>query len=198
MKTVTIIGCAEGWQNAPSDGECWGITNIILRRDLTRIFDIHDLTWTVQQWYDHYMLWMPGFYGPNALLAKARTRVEQMPPVFKRVNELKIPLYSTAKYKKVLTSRIYPLQKVSKHFQTRCFASTVDYAFVLALFEGFNKIDVYGVKMSFGEEYDHQLKSFHYWIGLAHGMGITVNVHGEEVALLRTKNGLLYGYNEEM
>lgn len=198
MKSVSIIGCASGWEDAPSSGECWGITNIILRRDMTRTFDMHDLTWTIQQWHDHYMMWMPGFYGQNALLAKAKQRVEQVPLVLKRVKELKIPLYSTVKYKKVPTSRIYPLKKVSEHFQTRCFASTVDYAFALALFEGFERIEIYGVKMSFGEEYEHQLKSFHYWMGLARGLGVTVVVHGEDVALLKTKNGMMYGYNEEM
>jgi hypothetical protein len=198
MKSVAIIGCATGWEDAPLDGECWGITNIILRRDMTRTFDIHDLTWSVQQWYDHYMMWMPGFYGANALLAKAQRRLEQVPLVLKRVKELKIPLYSTAKYKGVPTSRLYPIKKVGEHFQMRFLASTVDYAFVLALFEGFKSIDLYGVKMSFGEEYEHQLKSFHYWIGLAHGMGVTVNVHGEGVAVLKTKNGLMYGYNTEI
>lgn len=198
MKSVTIIGCAGGWEDAPETGECWGITNIILRRDMTRMFDIHDLTWTVQQWYDHYMLWMPGFYGPNALLAKAQARVEQVPPVLKRVKELKIPLYSTAKYKGVPTSKLYPIKKVSEHFQRRYFASTVDYAFVLALFEGFERIDIYGVKMSFNEEYAHQLRSFHYWIGKAEGIGVTVDIHGKEVAVLQTQNNRMYGYNEEM
>jgi hypothetical protein len=198
MKSVTIIGCADGWADAPSGGECWGITNIILRRDLTRIFDIHNLNWTVQEWYDHYTLWMPGFYGPNALLAKARTRVEQVPLVLERVKKLKIPLYSTAKYKGIPTSKVYPLNKVSEHFQSRFFASTVDYAFVLALYEGFEKIDVYGVKMSFNEEYAHQLRSFHYWIGLARGIGVAVDIHGEGVAVLKTQNDHLYGYNEEM
>ena len=198
MKSVTIIGCAKGWQDAPKKGERWGVTNVILECDLTRIFDMHDLTWSVQQWYEHYMLWMPGFYGPNALLAKARTRVEQVPKVLERVNKLAIPLYSTSTYKKVPTSKLYPLVKVSEHFQKRYFASTIDYAFALALFEGFKRIDLYGIKMSFGEEYEHQLKSFHYWLGLAHGMGVTADVHGEGVALFKTRNNLMYGYNEEM
>jgi len=198
MKKVAIIGCAPGWKDAPETGERWGITNIILRRDLTRMFDIHDLTWTIQQWYDHYMLWMPEFYGPNALLARATEREAQVKSVFARVKKLKIPLYSTAKYKGVPTSRLYPIKKVSEHFQSRFFTSTVDYVFVLALFEEFEHIDFYGVKMTFGSEYAHQLRSFHYWIGLARGMGVTVNIHGTGVSVLKSRNDMMYGYNTEM
>lgn len=198
MKKVAIIGCAPGWEEAPETGERWGITNIILQRDLTRMFDIHDLNWTVQGWYDHFMLWLPEFYGPQQLLVRATEREKQVKSVLKRVKKLKIPLYSTAKYKGVPTSKIYPFKKISEHFQCRFFTSSIDYAFVMALFEEYEQVDFYGIKMTFGSEYAHQLRSFHYWLGLARGMGVTVNIHGKDVSVLKTKNGMIYGYNEEM
>lgn len=197
MKTVTIIGCAEGWQNAPSDGECWGITNIILRRDVTQHFDMHDLTWDVQQWYDYYQVWVSKEFGRNFLIGKARNRVEQMPSVFKRVNQLGIPLYSTRTYDDVPTSVAYPLDVISAHFSERYFASTFDYAIAKAIYDEYDRIDLYGVKMSSVSEYAHQLKSAHFWLGVAKGLGIAYRVHGES-ELFKTKSGLIYGYNEKM
>lgn len=196
-KSVTIIGCATGWENAPTDGESWGITNIALRRKVSASFDMHDLTWTVQQWYDHYTLWIDGHFGRNYMLAKAQKRVEQMPAVFNRINALGIPFYTTRTYDSVPTSVAYPIAEIEKAFQTRYFASTFDYAIAKAIFDGFEAIELYGVKMNANEEYAHQAKSAHYWIGRAEAAGIKTVVH-EPTTLLKTKNNLLYGYNVRM
>jgi hypothetical protein len=197
MKSVTIIGCADGWADAPSGGECWGITSIVLRRDVTRVFDIHDLSWSVQQWYDHYIAWAAATGMRNQRLKRAKQRVEQMPSMFERVNELGIPLYSTSTYAKVPTSVEYPMKQIQKRFRRMYFASTFDYAICLAISEGFDVIDLYGLRMSGGSEYEHQVKSAHYWLGYAEGMGIATTVHGE-THLFKTKNNLIYGYNTKM
>jgi len=41
---VIIIGKGHGWQDAPLEGECWGITQLILRRHVTRVIDLNDYT----------------------------------------------------------------------------------------------------------------------------------------------------------
>jgi hypothetical protein len=194
MKAVTIIGCATGWENAPSSGECWGITNIVLRRDVTAAFDIHDLSWGVQDWYTHYGIWIYEHMGRNSMVAKAQKRVEQMPYVFERINELKIPLYSTSTYPDVPTSVAYPIDEIRAHFATDLFASTFDYVIAKAIYDGYERIDLYGLKMSMSEEYAHQLLSANHWIGVAKGRGIEVNVHGDSY-LLKNRRGIMYGYN---
>ena len=38
---VVIIGLGRGWEDAPNEGECWGITTLILRRPVNRVIDMH-------------------------------------------------------------------------------------------------------------------------------------------------------------
>lgn len=42
MKKVIIVGKALGWQLAPSEGEIWGLNDLILNRDLSLLFDVHN------------------------------------------------------------------------------------------------------------------------------------------------------------
>jgi hypothetical protein len=39
---MNIIGKGSGWENAPTEGECWGITQVICRRPVTRVIDMND------------------------------------------------------------------------------------------------------------------------------------------------------------
>jgi len=39
---VTIIGKGDGWDKAPTEGECWGVTQLNLRRPVTRVIDMND------------------------------------------------------------------------------------------------------------------------------------------------------------
>lgn len=38
---IIIIGKGDYWQEAPYDGETWGVNNLILRRRVKRVFDLH-------------------------------------------------------------------------------------------------------------------------------------------------------------
>lgn len=39
---MNIIGKGKGWEDAPLDGESWGITQLILRRPVSRVVDMND------------------------------------------------------------------------------------------------------------------------------------------------------------
>ena len=39
---MNIIGKGKGWEDAPMDGESWGITQLILRRPVNRVVDMND------------------------------------------------------------------------------------------------------------------------------------------------------------
>jgi hypothetical protein len=97
----------------------------------------------------------------------------------------------------VPTSVAYPFEEVSAHFGERYFASTFDYAMAKAIYDDYDRIDLYGVKMSAAGEYEHQIKSAHFWLGIAKGLEKSVVVHGES-SLLKTKTGLIYGYNTNL
>ena len=88
----------------------------------------------------------------------------------------------------------YPLQAVIDRFGVDYFTSTVDYAIALALYEGFTEIEFYGINMVYESEYEYQKPGAEYWIGRAQGMGVNTIIHGEHSSILKTRDGLLYGY----
>jgi hypothetical protein len=88
----------------------------------------------------------------------------------------------------------YPLDHIVKFFGTDYFSNTVDYALALAIYEGFTEIDLYGVNMSYGGEYFWEKPGVEFWVGMALGRGIKVTVHGEKSTIMKTRDGLLYGY----
>lgn len=155
---------------------------------------MHDFTWTKKQWFDHYLIWMGDRYGRNYLIKRAEKRVEKARELFEKINDLNIPFYSLRTYPQVPTSIAYPLEEISENFHTQLFASTADFAIAMAIYEGFESIYLYGFKMNVQSEYEHQVPSFNHWLGIAKAMGIKIKIHGKS-ALLRTKTGLIYGYN---
>lgn len=56
-------------------------------------------------------------------------------------------------------------------------ASSIDYAVALAIIEGYEQIDVYGVEMARSSEYKNQQASFAFWVGLCAGKGIALNIN---------------------
>lgn len=88
----------------------------------------------------------------------------------------------------------YPLQEVIAYFGVDYFTNTVDYALALAIYEGFSEIDIYGVNMTFGSEYEFEKPGVEFWIGQALGRDIKIKVHGETSTILKTRDGLIYGY----
>jgi len=94
-----------------------------------------------------------------------------------------------------LTAENYPLKEVIGFFKTDFFANSICYAIALAIYEEATIIDLYGVNTSNPTEFANENPCVNYWCGQAMGRGIEVNVHeGGRVRIMRTTNGLLYGY----
>ena len=89
----------------------------------------------------------------------------------------------------------YPLSEISNYFNTDYFSNTVDYAIALALYKGYEEIDLYGVNMEEGTEYRYQKPSVEFWIGIAKGMGVKIRAFGEHSSIMRTRDKKLYGYD---
>lgn len=89
----------------------------------------------------------------------------------------------------------FPLMEAIEKFDTDYFGSTVDYAIALALLRGYTEIDMYGVNMETTSEYYYQKPSLDFWCGMAKGRGVKVRVFGGHSSIMRTKDGLLYGYD---
>ena len=193
MKSVTIIGCAESWKDAPLDGESWGITSTILKRPVSRVFDMHDLLQPIEAWVSHYLMWLGKYYGRNYINQKAEKRKARIPNFFEEVKRLNVPLYSIKEYPEIPGSIRYPIEHIKGLFPYHPFSGTFDYAVAMAIAEEYERIDIYGVQLDSTDEYAHQLCSANYWLGLALGTGITVEVHGDSM-LLKSITKEDYGY----
>ena len=159
---VIIIGKGRGWEDAPMDGFTWGIKDLLLRRLVTLVFDMHECP-------------------RNTPLEEAKQAITRH-----RAKTLGIPL---------ICLENYPLEAIMKKFDTDYFSNSIDYALAYAIYQGFSEIDLYGVNMEVSSEYAYEKPGVDFWCGMAKGRGIKVTVYGEHSTMMKTRDGLLYGYN---
>uniref|UniRef100_A0A6M3LIN6 Uncharacterized protein n=1 Tax=viral metagenome TaxID=1070528 RepID=A0A6M3LIN6_9ZZZZ len=86
----------------------------------------------------------------------------------------------------------YPLKEVIEHFNTRYFANSICWMLALALYKGYNHIEMYGVDHSAQSEYVLAKGCVEYWIGRAQQSGVKVLLP-KKSALCKTLDGKLYG-----
>lgn len=156
-KVINIVGKAEGWQDAPHEGEVWGVNDLIRRRPVSRVIDIHR-------------------YSDDFLINEVRRKAKK----------------SNAQF---IDYDNYPIDDVIAYFGADFFTSGIDYMLALAIYESATEINLYGVALAYGGEYEYQRPSVHFWIGQAMGRGIKVRIMGKESTILKINSGLMYGYD---
>jgi hypothetical protein len=104
-------------------------------------------------------------------------------------------IYMIDQYDDVPKSERYPLMEIMAAFPTakKYFTSSVSYAIALAIYKGYDVIEIYGVEMETGTEYGHQRTGVAYWCGFAEGRGIYVDFHSKKFF-----NAPLYGYEGDV
>jgi hypothetical protein len=112
------------------------------------------------------------------------------------------PIYMHQVYDSVPSSVKYPLREIQKELIgnitrgeekiEKLFASTFVYQIALALYQGYERIELYGIEMTGIGDYAYQRESMAFWLGKADTMGVDVWMP-EECALLVQP---LYGYEE--
>jgi len=55
--------------------------------------------------------------------------------------------------------------------------ATISYAIALAIFTGYDEVDIYGVELANHAEFRSQRDNFIFWIGVARGAGVKINLH---------------------
>lgn len=164
------MGAGPGWQDTPiENGEIWGVNNTHILRNVDRIIDIH-----------------PNRLNPNEIKDKYHMY---------ELREKMIPTYANEEIPDCPNVKKYPLKEIIEEFDSDYFSSGIDYMIALALYEGATEIHLYGVCMAKKGEYQHQKPSVEHWIGIAKGAKVKTVVHGDTTEVLRTRNGMLYGYN---
>lgn len=116
-----------------------------------------------------------------------------------------VEIWNTHKLKQ-LNSRLYPLKRLIKKFNTEFFGNTLCYMMVFAIDQWTKikdgkvvlkddrpkRIRWYGADMTTMGEYQLEKGSMEYWIGYARGLGITVET-GPISCLCTTPTGRPYG-----
>jgi hypothetical protein len=107
-----------------------------------------------------------------------------------------LPVYMTQTYPDLPTSVRYPVERIMAEFSAGrdYFTSTPSFMVALALLEGFTTISVYGIDLIVGREYDFEKCCMEYWLGVAQGRGVTLEIP-EGAALLKQTHR--YGYEPE-
>ena len=179
MKKVALVGFARSsnkpaW-DLPDDVEIWTL-NHTARLGLPRIdrlFDMH--RWELIQ-------------DPHFLVRE----YQQDHHEYLR-EEHDFPIYMVEKYEEVPASVKYPFEEI-KHLggKYRTFTSSFCYMMAMAVFEGYERIEIYGFNMEAETEYEYQRESAVKWIAWAEGLGIDVYLTPESG--LHSQVNLLYGY----
>lgn len=162
---IILIGKAEGWWNAPREGETWGIHSLCLKREVKMVWDMHKIE----------------------INEGCEPKQQQM--IIDYVNEDKVPYMTLKKHDDIPTSMAFPIEEMELKYSE----SSISYMVWYAIHIGATEIDLYGILMAAFDEYHEQLKSVEYWIGYARGKGIKVTIH-EPTAICKGRQGL-YGYD---
>jgi hypothetical protein len=104
-----------------------------------------------------------------------------------------VPIYMTRHYDEYPNSVRYPIERMTERFSSY-FTSTIAFMLALAIDEGFERIDLFGIDLSVGDEYVHQRPCAERLIGFAEGLGITVGV---PIASALCKSTHIYGYEKD-
>jgi hypothetical protein len=171
IKRVNIVGSAPGYKDAPEDnGYIWGVNNVHLLREVDLIIDVHANRMSPKEFKDKYHMSV--------------------------VDVKQIPMYAIDKIDGRPNIERYPIEHIMEEFDTDYFGCGIDYMIALAVYLGAEEIHIYGVWLSMESEYARQKPSVEFWIGIAKGRGVKVEVHGDRSNVLRTHNGRLYGYGK--
>ena len=161
MKQVAIVGLSPSTHDdAPYTDPAWETWGLPWDNGrfpyFDRLFDIHPLECIKEA--------IPSFYQPNYL---------------DRLKNLDVPLYMQEAYDEIPNATEYPLDEVSSLIGDY-YNSTIAYMLGLAIYEGYEKIALWGVDLigqggwGHADEYMDERPNVEYLLGFARGKGIEV------------------------
>ena len=107
-------------------------------------------------------------------------------------------IYMLEKYDGIPSAVKYPFDEVyniiEPYLGIKLFRSSADFIMALAILKGYKTIEIVGVEMASGSEYDYQKPGFYFWTGVAIGKGIKVVTLDKSVLF----SGMIYGYEGEI
>lgn len=181
MKTVAIVGTSGNTRAlAPYDNpavDIWMFNDQVLSdwaKRVNLIFKMHK---------------------PETFMATKSTYTEFL------ASNVSIPVYMQEKSQDVTASVKYPLEEITASLLPKFtresdiiqyFTSSVCYAIALAIHQGYERIELYGVDMANNTEYIYQRDGIALWFGIALGRGIEVYIP----RMCAMFNSPRYGYDD--
>ena len=166
---ICIIGKGPGWEHAPMESETWGVNDLVLRRPVKLVFEMHDI---------------------DVFLA-SKLRFIKMNAKIKEINRLGVPVITQKKHKLLPTAIPFPIDEMPFKY----FTNSIAYMVAYAIHKKATEIELFGVAMLYHEEYTKQVPCVEFWLGYAMAKGIKVTVHGPTNIFSTEPYRGLYGYD---
>ncbi len=170
---VSIVGMAPGSCNdAPfnePDVEIWTVNEgYRMFPRVTRLFEIHNRKYLTQKIRNpQHLQWLQ--------------------------KNVDVPVYMLERFDDIPKSIEFPYRDIIKECGSNYFTNTISWMIGFALLEDFEEISIYGVDMATDAEYQAQRPSVEFFVGLAMGRGVKVDIAGQSNMLL---NAFLYGVED--
>lgn len=151
---IAICGTSQTTRHlAPYDDESWEIwtlgANYKHAPRISRHFEMHDFGEGSQRWSPEYRAWL---------------------------KDCPVPIYIQAETEHCPSGQVFPIREICAFFQTDYFTCSIAYQIAFALYLKADEIGCYGIDLAQTAEYAWQRPSVEYWIGLARGMGVKVDI----------------------
>jgi hypothetical protein len=104
------------------------------------------------------------------------------------------PIYMQEVDGRVPNSTRYPLEEILSLVPYRYLRSSPAMALALAIYLGYEEIQLYGSELTSNTEYAYQATNYAFWIGFAHGRGIDLKLNCWQDEF----NQRIYGYEGEL
>lgn len=194
---VYIVGCASSKDIIPwddNDAEYWGVNNL---------YGVPLKGAHYDRWFEIHNIWLDPKNGKMIRRGSSEFRGQPIMDYLKGIAKIDCSVYMQKHWINLIPNSVpYPLDDIVQWFTAKGFpldtcrylTNTISYEIVLAIFLGFKEIQVWGVDMSIGTEYENQRPSCEYWLGVAQGMGINVHIP-PQADLLKTR--FMYGFEEK-
>ena len=183
-KKVAIVGTSHSWMLAPFDDESfeiWGVNNGFLNTEgkrCSRWFDLHYFEKKPDgKWFRR---WQSNFRGKTV-----NDYIEDL-------KKVPCPLYRQQHWPEIPNSVRFPIEEVVARFG-KYITNSISMQMAFAMHMGYGEIQLFGVDMSAGTEWEYQRPNAEYFIGMAVAMGIKVYIPGESDLC---KTLFMYAYEE--
>jgi hypothetical protein len=181
LKKVALVGYAPSWKDAQYDDadiEIWIMNDMYdFAPRWDRLFDIHMID----------------------EIKTRKSRGEGNKLHYEMLKTLDKPIYMQQHFEEIPASVKFPLDSIVDKYWIPAMGDkifltcSVAHMLALAIYEGFEEIQLFGIHEAVDDEYSCEMPSVLYWLGVAHAKGITIKISPESPLL---KGYFIYGYED--